>query len=138
VTLSEAAALIAMSSNIEKLFEFLRDLRHVDDPEQIVQMALSARVIGVFKDSDYDPFHHVDKDRIIDWHLFALFLVEYQNAEVEGAGYHTEYLLQQQFKTPDDGMDDEGDRQRKAWGYRREMPAGTKQQWADFLSANCY
>jgi hypothetical protein len=134
LTLTEAAALIAMSSNIEKLFKFLRDIKHVEDPEQIVQMALSGGVIGVIKDNDYDPFHHVEQDRIIDWHLFALFLVECQNAEVEGAGYHTEYLLQQQFKTPDEWMGDEGDRQRKAWGYQREMSAGMKQQWADFLA----
>jgi hypothetical protein len=135
LTLTEAAALIAMSSNIEKLFKFLRDIKHVDDPEQIVQMAIGAGVIGVIKDNDYDPFHHVDKDRIVDWHLFALWLVECQNAEVVGAGYHTEYLLQQQFKTPDEWMGDKGDQRRKAWRYRNpEMPAGTKQQWAAFLA----
>jgi hypothetical protein len=90
LTLSEAAALIAMSSDVRKLFKFVQDLRHIDDPEQIVQMSIASGVIGVFKDDNYDPFHHVDEDRIIDWYLFALWLVECQNAEVEGAGMHTD------------------------------------------------
>jgi hypothetical protein len=118
LSLNQAAALLVMTSDVRKLFAFMKELQEAN-PEDIVQLCIEHGV-GVIKDDSYDPFAHTDDPGKRDWHLFVLFLAgHFRTYEVDGAAAHIEWVLQRQFKTPCEWLGEEGACFRKTWGMHQ-------------------
>jgi hypothetical protein len=72
----------------------------------------------------YDPFFHCDGEGKRQWRLFMLCGMHPS---------HVEWLLQKQFRTPDEWLGEGGTRCRRRWGYRRpEMGPPFLKAWAAF------
>jgi Protein of unknown function (DUF3102) len=91
----------------------------------------AAQTLYTIVDPSYNPFHHCDDAGERDWRLFILFLAAEYRLYVEDAAQHCEWLLQKQFKTPDEWLGDEGASFRKSYGGR-EPSELLKREWAEF------
>jgi Protein of unknown function (DUF3102) len=138
LSLNEAAALLVLSSNIEKLLTFMKQLENAVDGEEMIRLCLEHGV-GVISTPDYNPFARCDEVGKRDWHLFMLFLVREWGWYVDGAWCHIEYLCQKRFTSPCDWLGDEprdgmlgGASWRKQQGIR-EPGDEFKAQWSEFL-----
>ncbi len=67
---------------------------------------------GIIASPKYDPFHHCDDEGKRQWLLFMLFG---QHPS------HVEYLLQKQFRTPDEWLGDEGTEWRRHCQYSQPL-----------------
>jgi hypothetical protein len=61
LTLTEAAAMLMMSSNVKKLFEYIKKVEHLSDPEEIMQVALDSGVATFAGTIDYESSHTVEE-----------------------------------------------------------------------------
>jgi hypothetical protein len=140
LTLSEAAAMLALSSDVRRLFRFVKELDGLDDPEDILKACLDAN-IPVIVDKGYNPVAGRSDVEILEWHLFILFLscdTEAHRAGFapKGSSQHVEWVLQRPFQNVAEWLGEEGDKFRKRWG----MPSTSEQfkaDWAAFLAKNC-
>jgi hypothetical protein len=79
---------------------------------------------GVIRSPEYDPFTHCDEEGKRQWLLFLLFGAHSQ---------HVEWLLQKQFKTPEEWLGEEGTKWRRIWGYREpEIRREFLKKWSAF------
>ena len=83
--------------------------------------------LGTIVTPDYSPFAHCDERGKRAWLLFCEWLGG------EPAWYHVEWLLQRQFKTPDEWMGEEGAKFRRQCGMR-ETPTKTIKHWQAFFA----
>jgi len=74
LTLSEAAAMLALSSDMKALFRFVKQLDGLDDPEAVIQACLASN-IPVICDPNYNPYAGRSAEEVQQWELFKLFLV---------------------------------------------------------------
>jgi hypothetical protein len=126
LTLNEAAALLAMSSEVKKLFAFLRGIDG-QDPETVLQIALG-RDIALIRDNGYDPFYGRSEEQKREWMLFSLFLAKRGRYPLGDADNHVEYLLQgseQLWPNVDDWLGDAGEGWRRRCQYRNPKMAPT-------------
>ena len=90
----------------------------------VAEMGLkgAADAICVLHDPGYNPFHHCDEGQQRQWHLFILFGHSPQ---------HVEWLLQQQYTTPDEWLGSEGSAHRRPYGWG-DPTAAYLDAWAAF------
>ncbi len=137
LTLNEAAALLALTSDLRKILEFAKRLENVTDPEELVEICV-AEGIGVITTPGYDPLAGRSPDEAREWVLFILFLVKGQPgivAEVDGVTGHVEWILRRRFQNVAAYLGEEGDEFRARVGMKT-MPQAVRDQWAAFLEAN--
>lgn len=94
----------------------------------------ASKVVSVIKDPHYDPFHHCDREGKRQWILFACFL-NLEGWHPDDVGRHCEWVLQRQFKSPEEWLGKEGRVFRSQWGLR-EPSLKFKELWDAFLSAH--
>jgi hypothetical protein len=133
LTLSEAAGLLVLSSDVRKLFRFVRDADNLHDPEEIIKVAMDANVglLGVFVTPGYHPLAGRDEEERREWHAFMLFLVKRCGWHPDGASAHVEWVLQRPFQNVAEWLGPEGDNFRKV--NMKAIPDATKQAWQEFL-----
>ena len=113
VTLSEAAAMLALSSELGAL----------DDPEEILE--------------NYSPFAGRTEQETAEWWLFVTFLTcdfaaRRTGMKPKDAWQHVEHLLQESFQNVSEWLGPEGEKFRKLRG-KREPSEQFKQDWQAFL-----
>jgi hypothetical protein len=133
LTLSEAAALLALSSDVRKLFSFIKEIEGTSEPEQIMQAAVAANVacLGVMH-TEYDQWLGRSEEEVREWHVFMLFLVQQCGWHPEGAGLHIEWVMQRPFQNVAEWLGEEGDKFRKHQ-WMKAMPEAAKRNWLSFL-----
>ena len=75
LSLNEAAAMLALSSDMKKLFDFVRQLERLSDPEEIMQLCLDSGTAQFMGSLDYELSYGTEQRR--EWDLFILFLVRH-------------------------------------------------------------
>ncbi len=139
LSLNEAMALLALSSDVRKLLEFVRKTESATGPEELIQLCLDHGV-GVIHDPNYNPFHGKSEAEVREWHVFVLYLIKCQNYAPEGAAQHVEWILQRPFQNVDEwlGLGPEGDapRCRCFMEPTRSIP-GVIKQWKEFAAQYC-
>ena len=79
---------------------------------------------GIIRSPGYNPFFHCDEEGKRQWLLFMLF-----GAHPE----HVEWVLQKQFRTPDEWLGEEGTRWRRQCRFAKpEIGASFLKDWAKF------
>jgi hypothetical protein len=128
LTLNEAAALLALSSDVRKLLAFVKECEGREG-EELVQACLDAGV-ALISTPGYDMFAGQSDEQRREWKLFAMWLTKQGH---RNAAYHVEWLM----RTGDGGvakwLGEEGDRYRARWGMR-QMPEAFKAEWSAFLA----
>jgi Protein of unknown function (DUF3102) len=139
VTLSEAAAVLALSSDARRLFRFVKELEALDDPEETPQACLAANV-PVIVDENYNPFAGRTEQETAEWWLFVTFLTCDFAARRTGmkpndAWQHVDHLLQKSFQNVSEWLGPEGEKFRKLYEMRAPKPSKQfKQAWQAFLA----
>jgi hypothetical protein len=139
LTLSEAAALLMLSSDVRKLMNFAREADGLSG-EALVDFCI-ANDVAVIQSPGYDPFAGRSEAEKLEWLVFALFL-SYDGATGRGgfdpkyACWHVEYLLQRPFQNVDEWLGPEGDAWRRACGYSHWSMEQFKTGWAAFRDAH--
>jgi Protein of unknown function (DUF3102) len=131
LTLNEAAALCVLAGRMEQLIEFAKRAE-VGNADDLVEMCI-AQGFSVIRDDGYDPFFHCEEKGKHDWCAFALFLVHRWHWTLRAAAYHVEYVLQRQFKNPDEWLGEEGRKFRSMWSDREPSPL-FKAKWVKFAA----
>jgi hypothetical protein len=131
LTLNEAAALCVLAGRIDKLMEFAKRAE-VTSGDDLIDLCTSYG-FGVIADEGYDPFFHCDETGKHDRCCFMLYLVRHWGWKLDSASPHVEYLLQKQFKSPDEWLGEEGSKFRRICGQRRDPSKKFKTEWAQFL-----
>jgi Protein of unknown function (DUF3102) len=129
LTLNEAAALLALSSDVRKLLEFVKETEGLSG-EELVKASLDAEV-GMIRSPGYDPFHGRSEEEQREWLLFIVFLGK-SWMSVESAESHIEWLLPRPFQNVAEWMGAEGEKCRKIWGMR-PIPEAIAKAWPAFL-----
>jgi hypothetical protein len=143
LSLSEAAAILALSSDVRRLFRFVKELDQLDDPEGIIKACLHAN-IPVIVDKSYNPFAGRSETEKQEWHLFVLFLscdtaAGRDGFEPAGAWRHVEWVLQRPFQNVAEWLGEEGDKFRQRIDNCMRSPSEQfKSGWAAFLDRNRY
>ena len=133
LNLNEAAAMLALSSDLRKLMNFTKQLEDVDDPEDVIKLCVENDV-GVIATSGYDPFAGRSKDEQREWIAFITFLVK-NGYSSEGAAGHVEWILQRPFQNVDEWLGDEGEkfRTQRCMGLIK-IPATAVAEWRKFMA----
>jgi DUF3102 family protein len=137
LTLNEAAALLMLTSDVRKLFNFVRDLEHLSG-DALIDRCI-AEGVAVIKDEDYDPFHGRTETEALEWHLFIIFLsLDIEAGRAGGhpqrEADHVEWVLQRPFQNVAEWLGPEGDKFRRDCFYSNPiMPERFKAGWAAFL-----
>ena len=113
LTLNEAAALLALSSDVRKLFEFAKQTDGLSG-EELVRACLDAGV-GIITTPGYNPFYGRSDDERREWKLFALWLAVRQQRSADAAWRHVEWLLQRPFQNVAEWLGEEGAKCRAQW-----------------------
>ena len=141
LTLNEAAALLVLSSDVRKLFEFSKQAEGLSG-EAFVEFCI-ANNVGVIQTPNYNPFAGRSEAEKLEWHVFALFL-SYDGAagragfNPEHAGLHVEYLLQRPFQNVAEWLGPEGDEWRRRCCGTGNPTVQFKTAWAAFRDAHSH
>jgi hypothetical protein len=123
-----------MASNADDL---ARIWKHIEDgvSTEEIQGFLSEQGFALITihDEYYDPFVHCDEDGKRAWLIWLHWILR-SGYEPNGAWSHTEWVLQRQFKTPEEWMGEEGIKWRRSVGMRPEFPKKMLRAWAPFFS----
>jgi hypothetical protein len=135
LTLSEAAAMLALSSDTRALFRFLKGLEGIDldDPDAIIKLATESK-IPVIHDPSYNTFAGRNEEERRDWWLFMTFLVTHVNHRPQGAIYHTEWV-RNRFHSVAEWLGPGGDAFCRACGMSA-MGEKIKAAWAEYHEAH--
>jgi Protein of unknown function (DUF3102) len=139
LTLSEAAAVLALSSDARQLFKFVKGLEELDDPEDIIAAAAAAN-FTVIRTPGYDPFAITTEEEKRDWKLFTLFLSVDLDAgrggyEPQDAWQHVEWVLQKQFRSVAEWLGSEGRKYRARCG-NPEPSEQFGRDWEEFRATH--
>jgi hypothetical protein len=130
LTLNEAAGLLALSSDVRKLFEFAKQTEGLSGDE-LIQACLDAGV-GVIANPGYNPFYGRSDDERREWLLFVLWLARrWRNAEA--AWHHVEWLLQRPFQNVAEWLGEEGEKFCARWRMS-QISKALKTDWSTFLA----
>ena len=130
LSLGEAVALLALSSDVRKLLAFVKECEGLDG-EELVQACLDANV-GVVTTPGYNPFAGRSDDERREWLLMALFLAR-RGGSVDRAWQSVEWLLQRPFQNVAEYLGDEGVKFRARCGMR-PFAVGLQADWSVFLA----
>jgi hypothetical protein len=133
LTLTEAAAMLMMSSKVKELFEYIKKVEHLSDPEEIMQVALDSGVATFAGTIDYESGHTVEERR--EWDVFILFLVRIYRFLAESADGHVCWLKRRSYKSPSEWMGEEGDKDRRRFpDWVPQVSDAAKKRWFEFLA----
>ena len=132
LTLNEAAALLTLSSNLEKLFAFHNQLEHLSDPEEIMQLCLNSGVAQYGGTIDYKSGYSAEQRR--EWDLYILFMVRHIRWPAYAADGHVCWLKRRDYNNPSEWMGEEGDKDRKINGCSPTASDQAKQWWKELLA----
>lgn len=138
LTLSEAAALLFLSSDVRKVLNFARDCEGLSGDELIARCI--AEGVGVIQTPGYDPFAGRTEAEKLEWGLFTLFQSFDESAdrtggEPERVADHVEWILQRPFQNVAEWLGEEGDKFRRQMGMP-VVPDGFKVAWAKFFAGH--
>jgi hypothetical protein len=132
LSLNEAAAMLALSSNMKKLFDFVQQLQDLSDPEDMMQLCLDSGVAQYAGTLDYESGYSVEQRR--EWDVFMLFMVRLGCLACD-ADDHVRWLKRRDYQTPSEWMGEEGDKDRKRYPkWVPQVSDQVKQQWKDLLA----
>jgi hypothetical protein len=131
LTLNEAAALLALSSDVRKLFEFAKQTDGLSG-EELVQACLDAGV-GIISSPGYNPFAGRSDDERREWRLFVLMLARRGRRGPAGVWHEVEWLLQRPFQNVAEWLGEEGETFRAQWRMR-QVPEALKTEWSSFAA----
>jgi len=136
LTLSEAAAVLALSSDVRQLFKFIKGLEGLDDPEAIIAHCAAANIPCIV-DENYNPFAGRTEEEKRDWLLFTIFLscdleTSRSGYEPKNAWAHVEWRLQRPFQNVAEWLGPEGDRFRRNPFNGGSISEQFKTEWAAF------
>ena len=132
LTLNEAAALLALSSDVRKLFEFAKQTEGLSG-EELVQACLDAGV-GLIVSRGYNPFAGRSDDERREWRLLVLWLALRQGYAVGDVAWgHVEWLLQRPFQNVAEWLGEEGEKFRARHGMSQPSEAATT-DWSAFAA----
>ena len=136
LTLNEAAAMLALSSDMKKLFDFMRQVERLTDPEEIMQLCLDTGTAYLGK-IDYESNYSVECRR--EWDLFILFMVRHLRWPANSADNHVCWLKRRGYKSASEWMGEEGDKDRRKTGVSKgggtpEPSDEAKEWWNDLLA----
>jgi Protein of unknown function (DUF3102) len=137
LSLNEAAAMLALSSDMRKLFDFMRQLERLSDPEEIIQLCLDSGVAQYAGTLDYESSYGVEQRR--EWDVFILFMVRHLRWPSDYADDHVGWLKRRGCKSPSEWMGEQGDKDRRKYGVSKggwmpEPSDEAKQCWKDLLA----
>ena len=122
--------MLALSSDIKKLFEFTRQVERLTDPEEIMQLCLDSGVAQYMGTIDYDAGYSAEQRR--EWDLFILFMVRHIRWPADYADDHVCWLKRRDYNSPSEWMSEEGDKDRRKNGHSVSDEA--KQWWKNLLA----
>jgi hypothetical protein len=102
LSLNEAAAMLMLSSDVRKLFDFMKQVEHVTSPEEMMQLCLDSGVAHFMGTIDYEAGYEVEQRR--EWDLFILYMVRHIGALACDADNHVCWLKRRDYKTPSEWM----------------------------------
>jgi hypothetical protein len=129
LSLNEAAAMLALSSDMKKLFDFVRRVDRLSDPEEIMQLCLDSGVAQYAGTIDYESGHTIEQRR--EWDLYILFMVRHVRWPAGYADDHLCWLKRRDYASPSEWMLDDGWRKRIGM---TPMSDQLKQAWTDLLA----
>ena len=133
LTLNEAAAVLMLSSDVEKLLVFAKRLEGAD-PEQFISLC-AEQDIGVFHHNPFGAreFSELETSEQLEWYLRILIGVK-AGTSLEAAAY---YVQREQSRgcSPGWWYGAEGDFYRKRQGMK-EIPQSYKDEWQELLASN--
>jgi hypothetical protein len=139
LTLNEAAAMLAMSSDMKKLLDFARRAEGMDSEELIKHCAKNDIAMFGYHPFGGKYFHELEDPGKLEWRVYALFLIRRGNS-FEAAQYDADHLQSRGWRVTMDCRDDEqwygawGDRWRKRFGMVISQAA--KDDWLAFYESN--
>jgi hypothetical protein len=139
LSLNEAAAMLALSSDIKKLFDFVRRADGMDSDELVKHCAEND--IAMFKNHPFGGkyFHELDDPTKLEWELYILFLMR-SGYSGEAAYYYADHLQSRGWRVTMDCQENEqwhgdwGDKCRKRYSPN-PMPQSAKDAWFAFLES---
>lgn len=133
LSLNEAAAILALSSDVKKLFDFVRQVERLTDPEEIMQLCLDSGAAMFMGSIDYESSYSQEQRR--EWDVFILFMVRHFRWRAYGADDHVCWLKRRGYKAPSEWMGEEGDKDRaKNSVWLPKVSDQAKQDWKDLLA----
>jgi hypothetical protein len=133
LSLNEAAAMLALSSDMRKLFDFIRKLERLTDPEEIMQLCLDTGTAQFMGYLDYESSYSAEQRR--EWDVFILFMVRHIRWPASAADDHVCWLKRRSYISPSEWMGEEGDKDRKKHGrWVPQVSDAAKQWWRDLLA----
>jgi hypothetical protein len=131
LTLNEAAAILVLSSDMQKLFEFVKQLERLTDPEEIMQLCLDSGVAQYGGSLDYEEGYSVEQRR--EWDLFILFMVRHIRWRAYEADDHVCWLKRNGYQSASEWMGEVGDKDRSKLGVSKggwmSEPSDEAKQW---------
>jgi hypothetical protein len=134
LTVNQAAALLVLTSDVDKLLSFARQLESSTSVEQAVGFCLEHGV-GYIRDNYYDPFHGRSESEKRDWVLSILFLARDGGWQLDNAIGSIEWIIQRPFQNVQEWLSVEGDEFRKRCRLQ-EIPQKTIAAWSLYLQQN--
>jgi hypothetical protein len=133
LSLNEAAALLMLTSDVRKVFNFAREMEHLSSDE-LVERCITDDY-AVIQSPGYDPFAGRNDAEKLEWHLFITFLCYDADAGRDGmnpehASLHVEYLLQLPLQNVAEWLGEEGEKWRGLYGT--SVSEEFKTDWAAF------
>jgi Protein of unknown function (DUF3102) len=117
LSLTEAAAVLALSTDTKALYRFIAMVENPDEPEAVLQAATKAG-LPVIHDPNYDTFAGRSDAEIREWALYILFGVK-GGVHPEQARSFTEWLRRVSFQNVAEWLGPEGDKFRSRCGPAR-------------------
>jgi hypothetical protein len=136
LTLNQAAALLVMTSEVRKLFNFVREMEHLSC-EELIQRCI-AEGVAVVQSPNYDPFAGRNETEKVEWLLFIVFqsydgIASRLGGEPQAVRDHVEWILQRPFQNVAEWLGEEGDKWRKSQ-QMHPVPEQFKSAWTVFLA----
>jgi hypothetical protein len=136
LSLNEAAAMLMLTSDMNKLIHFMREAENLSG-EELIERCI-AEGYTVIQDDMYDMFAGRSDAEILEWHLSAFLSCDADagrsGMEPKNTCLHVEWILQRPFQNVAEWLGEEGDKFRGRFhNGGSSMSAQFKADWAAFL-----
>jgi hypothetical protein len=132
LTINEAAALLMLSSDVQKLFDFAKQAEGLDGDAFVSLCAQEGIAVMRANPFGAKEFSELEGEQL-EWYSRVLIGVKH-GTPLEAAGYYVE-RDQSRGYPPGWWFGAEGDSWRKRYGHK-EMPQSRKDEWQDLLASN--
>lgn len=117
LSLNEAMALLALSSDVRKVLEFAKQAEaRADNPDAFIKNCLDLGFV-VVQDESYDVWFGTTEAEKHEWHVFILYLIERHGYEIDGACAHVEWIRQKDFRNVYEWIGPVGEKWRRSIGW---------------------